>query len=95
MKSHFENLVRILRLYGTRTELINKFQKKAGRVGAIGMADLTVEELEFLVEWSSICPDLMQICPLTYDSLFADKNSTVKKIMKIGQTKSVRITTHK
>lgn len=68
--------------------------KKAGRVGAIGMADLTVEELEFLVEWSSICPDLMQICPLTYDSLFADKNSTVKKIMKIGQTKSVRITTH-
>lgn len=68
--------------------------KNAGRVGAIGMADLTVAQLQYLIDWTSICPDLMQICPLTYDAIFADKDSSVKKIMKIGQAKNVRITTH-
>ena len=59
------------------------------------MADLTVAQLQYLIDWTSICPDLMQICPLTYDAIFADKDSSVKKIMKIGQAKNVRITTHK
>jgi len=59
------------------------------------VADLNVGQLKHLVEWSSICPDIVQISPLNYDQVFEKSNSTVKQLTQIGQSKNIRITTHK
>jgi len=58
------------------------------------MADLSVSKLQHLVDWASLCPDVMQICPLNYDELFRTKNSSVKQITEVGQKHNIRITTH-
>lgn len=68
--------------------------KNVGRVGAIGVADLSVAQLNHLIDWSSICPDLTQICPLNYDDTFRSQNSSVKQLTEIGQKHNIRITTH-
>jgi len=68
--------------------------KNSGKVGQIGVADLSVAQVEYLSDWSSICPDLVQICPLNYNELFSESDSTVKKLTQIGQSKNIRITTH-
>jgi len=68
--------------------------KNNGTAGVIGMADLCVSKLQHLVDWASLCPDVMQICPLNYDELFRTKNSSVKQITEVGQKHNIRITTH-
>jgi hypothetical protein len=97
--SFIDNLVISLEKETSKRELDNIWQqmervKNTGRVGSIGVADLNVGQLEHLVDWSSICPDIVQISPLTYDQVFEDSNSTVKKITQIGQAKNIRVTTH-
>ena len=37
-------------------------QKKSGRVNSIGIADLTEDKLRHICEWSSIAPDIHQVC---------------------------------
>lgn len=68
--------------------------KNSGKVGSIGVADLSVDQVEYLSDWASICPDLVQICPLNYNELFSESESTVRKLTQIGQSKNIRITTH-
>lgn len=68
--------------------------KSSGRVQSIGVADLTISQLQHLTDWCSISPDILQICPSTYDEDFKDKNSSVKEIMAFGNSKHLRITTH-
>ena len=40
-------------------------------------------------------PDMLQICPSTYDEDFKEQNSTIKDIMTFGTEHHLRITTHK
>ena len=69
--------------------------KSAGKVMNIGVADMTIEQLQDLFDWCSITPELLQICPSTYDEDFKEKNSTIKDIMTFGYEHHLRITTHK
>jgi len=41
-------------------------EKKSGRVNSIGIADLTEDKLRHICEWSSIAPDIHQVCFGTY-----------------------------
>jgi len=97
--SFIDNLIISLDKDVTNRDLGNVWEqmeraKNTGRVGTIGVADLSVAQITHLVEWSSICPDILQVCPINYDQLFKHTNSTIKQITQIGQAKNIRITTH-
>lgn len=68
--------------------------KSAGKVQNIGVADMTIEQIRDLFDWCSITPDMLQICPSTYDEDFREKKSTIKDIMTFGYEHHLRITTH-
>lgn len=94
-----DNLIVSLDKDVTKRDLGNLWEqmervKNSGQVGAIGVADLTVDQLTHLTDWSSICPDILQVCPLNYNDVFSHTNSTIQQITQIGQTKNIRITTH-
>ncbi|CAG5104578.1 Oidioi.mRNA.OKI2018_I69.chr1.g1354.t1.cds [Oikopleura dioica] len=68
--------------------------KSSGKVQTIGVADMTIEQIRHLFDWCSISPDMLQICPSTYDEDFKEQNSTIKDIMTYGHEHHLRITTH-
>ena len=69
--------------------------KAAGKVQNIGVADMTIEQLRDLFDWCSITPELLQICPSTYDNDFREMKSTIKDVLTFGCENSLRVTAHK
>lgn len=64
-------------------------EKKSGRVNSIGIADLTEDKLRHICEWSSIAPDIHQICPIKYNC-----SENFNTIVNLGHKYNVRTTSH-
>lgn len=64
-------------------------EKKKGWANNIGIADLTDEKLRHICEWSSITPDIHQICPIKYDCA-----ANFNTIVSLGHQYNVRTTSH-
>jgi len=64
-------------------------EKKNGRANTIGIADLTEDKLRHICEWSSISPDIHQICPIKYNC-----SASFQTIVNLGHKYNVRTTSH-
>jgi len=64
-------------------------EKKNGRANSIGIADLTEDKLRHICEWSSITPDIHQICPIKYNC-----SASFNTIVNLGHKYNVRTTSH-